>query len=85
MDLPREIPFATLGHPHQLNPWVVRRIFGYDLVRAVGRTIADDDPFDRSQCLGDNCLDCILNECHFVSCGCDENVRESSQRCRLRS
>ena len=76
---------AAFGHPKEFNPWVAGSIAAHDVVRAVGRTIADDDPFDRSQCLGDNCLDCILNECHFVSCGCDENVRESRQRCRLRS
>src|ERR1700676_1633081 len=56
MDLPFKMPFATFRHLDQLNPWVVRNITRHDFVSAVGRTIADDNPFDRTDGLREHRL-----------------------------
>src|ERR1035441_5208333 len=45
MRLPREMPFLSLWHPYQFNPWIVRHVPAHNLVGTVGRPVAHDDPF----------------------------------------
>src|SRR2546426_1463297 len=45
MNLSSKIPFTALRHPDQLDPSVLNRISSHYVVRAVGRAVADDNPF----------------------------------------
>ena len=51
LDLSRKVPLLTLRHAQQLNPGIPAMYLLHDLVCPVGRTIAHDDPFERTACL----------------------------------
>jgi hypothetical protein len=45
MHLSSEIPFSALGHPDKFNPVVANRKLPHDVIRPIGRAVADDNPF----------------------------------------
>lgn len=51
VDFAGKVPLPALRHADQFNPWVVSRISGHNLVRAIGLTIADNRPFEESDVL----------------------------------
>src|SRR3989442_252712 len=74
MNLSAEMPLGTLRHPDEFDPLVLCRISTHDVVRAVGRTIADDDPFSWSYRLPHDGSDGQLNELCLVPRRGNENV-----------
>src|SRR5439155_9733007 len=60
MHLAGEVTLLPLGHPHQLDPLVGGRMAPGDLVRPVGRPVADDHPLGGPECLPDDGLDGLL-------------------------
>jgi hypothetical protein len=74
MSLPAETPFATLGHPHELNPGLVGHVFGYNRVCPVGGAVANDNPFQRLSRLRNNGLYCQFDELGFIPSRRNENV-----------
>src|SRR2546426_926834 len=74
MNLSAEMPLGTFRHPDEIDPFVLRRISAHDLVRAVGRAVADDDPFRWLHRLPHHRLDGQFNERRLVSRRRNENV-----------
>jgi hypothetical protein len=72
--LPGKMPFTTLGHPDQFDPWICRGVSAYDIVGAISGTVTYDDPFDRPYRLCNNGFDSQFNELCFVPRGCDEHI-----------
>src|SRR5713101_6761061 len=79
MNFSREMPFAPLGHPNELDPWVIPCVFAHNLVRAIGRTVANDDPFDRPDCLHHHRPYGETDELSLVARGSDEDVSGERQ------
>ena len=74
VDLSREVPFLSLGHPQQLDPRMIRRIFAHDVVGTVCRAIADDNPPQRKKRLRDHRLKREVDKLRFIPCRGDEYV-----------
>src|ERR1035438_4051425 len=73
------MPFSTLRHADQFHPRMFSRILSHDLISAVGRTIADDDPFERADGLRHNGSYGQFDELSLVPCGGDENIGRKGQ------
>jgi hypothetical protein len=73
IDFSGEMPLAAIWDPDQFNPRVINSIFVDNIVRTVGRTVAYDDPFDRSDHLLHNGPYGQFDELGLVSRGSDEN------------
>ena len=69
-----EIARVTLRHSHQLYPFVLCGIPLDNIVGAVGRTVAHDDPFERMHGLRNNGSDGEFNKSRLVTSGSDQNV-----------
>ena len=76
MGLTCEMPFFTLRHSHKLNPRVLIGIVLDDFIRAIGRTIADDDPSDGTERLRQCRLDGSLNKRRLVPRRRYQRIRE---------
>src|SRR6266436_8234362 len=66
--------FTALRHSNELYPRVDGCVLLHDIIRAVGRTVTDDDPFDWQHFLRNHGLNGQFNELGFVSCRRDKNV-----------
>ena len=64
---PGEMAVMPLGHSQQFYPIVLIRVTLDNLICAVSRAIADNDPFARQRRLRDDGANGLLDKCGFIA------------------
>ena len=78
MHLAGKVTLAALGHSHQFDPWMSRRVLFHNVVGAVGGAVANDHPLQRKQGLSGDGLYRLLDELCLVAGGSYQDVSEVS-------
>ena len=74
MDLTREMPFATLRHLDQFDPGMVSSISPHNVVGAIRRAIAYDNPLEWPHSLRNDGLYGQFDELGFIASRRDDCV-----------